>query len=94
MNSLFGSMQAPSSSISRGMRSLLFGLMVIESGCDGTPSDVVASKSMRLSRWAELSPYVGVASYLARSHEKADAVNLDDENVGGVFATAGLATQP
>ncbi len=26
------------------MRSLLFGLIVIESGCDGTPSDVVASK--------------------------------------------------
>ncbi len=26
------------------MRGLLFGLMVMESGCDGTPSDVVASK--------------------------------------------------
>ncbi|MGZ8374292.1 MAG: efflux RND transporter periplasmic adaptor subunit [Nitrospira sp.] len=27
------------------MSGLLFGLMVLESGCDGTPSDVVASKS-------------------------------------------------
>jgi cobalt-zinc-cadmium efflux system membrane fusion protein len=38
-------MRAPSLSISRGMRGLLFSLMVMESGCDGTPNDVVASKS-------------------------------------------------
>lgn len=45
MKGLFDSMRAPSLSISRSMRGLLFGLMVMESGCDGTPNDVGASKS-------------------------------------------------
>jgi cobalt-zinc-cadmium efflux system membrane fusion protein len=31
--------------MSRGLCGLLFGLMVMEAGCDGTPSDVVASKA-------------------------------------------------
>src|SRR6185437_10882975 len=38
-------MRSPSLSISRSMRGLLFGLMVMESACDGTPNDVVASKA-------------------------------------------------
>lgn len=38
-------MRGPSLFISRGMRGFLLGLMVLEWGCDGTPSDVVASKS-------------------------------------------------
>jgi len=41
---LFATMRAPSLSVNRGMRSLLFGLMVMESGCDKTPNEVVASK--------------------------------------------------
>lgn len=45
MKSLFASLRAPSSSISRSLRGLLFGVMVLESACDGTSSDVVASKS-------------------------------------------------
>ena len=44
MKDLFGPMEGPSLSIGWGMRSVLFGLMVMESGCDKTPSDVVASK--------------------------------------------------
>ena len=49
------------------MSGLLFGLMVLESGCDGTPSDVVASKSPvavsapgRITLSAEESSRVGV----------------------------------
>lgn len=46
MKGLFSTSRTPSVSISPGMRGLLLGLMVVmESSCDGTPSDVVASKS-------------------------------------------------
>jgi membrane fusion protein, heavy metal efflux system len=41
---LFCSRRA-SSCIRHGLSGLLLGLIVLESGCDGTPSDVVASKS-------------------------------------------------
>ncbi|TKB91222.1 MAG: efflux RND transporter periplasmic adaptor subunit [Nitrospira sp.] len=44
MKVLFGSRRA-SSCIRHGMSGLLLGLIVLESGCDGTPGDVVASKS-------------------------------------------------
>ncbi len=44
MKALFGSRRA-SSCIRHGLSGLLLGLIVLESGCDGTPSDVVASKS-------------------------------------------------
>ena len=44
MKVLFGSRRA-SSCIRHGLSGLLLGLIVLESGCDGTPSDVVASKS-------------------------------------------------
>ncbi len=57
------------------MSGLLFGLMVLESGCDGTPSDVVASKSSvavstpgRIALSAEESSRVGlVVQPVARS---------------------------
>ncbi len=44
MKILFGSRRA-SSCIRHRLSGLLLGLIVLESGCDGTPSDVVASKS-------------------------------------------------
>ena len=44
MKVLFGSRRA-SSCIRHGMSGLLLGLIILESGCDGTPNDVVASKS-------------------------------------------------
>ena len=57
------------------MSGLLFGLMVLESGCDGTPSDVVASKSPvavstpgRIALSAEESSRVGlIVQPVARS---------------------------
>lgn len=45
--------------------------------------DVVASRDIRLATWAVLSPYAGVSSYLARSHEKSAVVSLADEYEGG-----------
>ncbi|MDK2743201.1 MAG: efflux RND transporter periplasmic adaptor subunit [Nitrospira sp. BO4] len=45
MNVLFDSIRTSSPSVSRGVRGLLLGLMVMEAGCDGTPSDVAASRS-------------------------------------------------
>ena len=74
MKVLFGSRRA-SSCIRHGMSGLLLGLMVMESGCDGTPSDVVASKSPvavstpgRITLSAEESSRVGlVVQPVARS---------------------------
>lgn len=45
--------------------------------------DVVASRDIRLTTWAVLSPYAGVSSYLARAHEKSAVVALKDEYEGG-----------
>ncbi|THJ16994.1 MAG: efflux RND transporter periplasmic adaptor subunit [Nitrospira sp. CG24B] len=74
MKVLFGSRRA-SSCIRHGMSGLLLGLIVMESGCDGTPSDVVASKSPvsvstpgRITLSAEESSRVGlVVQPVARS---------------------------
>jgi hypothetical protein len=52
-------------------------------------AELVASRSLTISRRATLSPYAGVSSYLARAHERTDAVTLSDENVLGAQATAG-----
>jgi hypothetical protein len=54
---------------------------------------VLASKTLTLSRWAELSPYAEVSSYLSTSHEKTTAVNLDDERVLGAQAMVGASMQ-
>lgn len=56
-------------------------------------ADLVASRQVRLARWASLSPYAGVSGYLASSHEKTTAVNLDDERVLGAQANIGAALQ-
>ena len=52
-------------------------------------TDFVVSRAIALSRWASLSPYGSVSWYLARAHEKTNAVSLSDENVFGAQATAG-----
>lgn len=49
MTALFDSIQGSSTCISRGLCGLLLSVLAIESGCDGTPSDVVASKSPAVS---------------------------------------------
>ena len=55
--------------------------------------DVLASRTMELSGWAAVSPYIGFSSYLANSHERSSVVNLDDEHVGGSQAMVGTAVQ-
>jgi hypothetical protein len=56
-------------------------------------ADLLASKTMPLTRWAAVSPYAGASTYLATSHEKSDVVQLDEERVLGVQATVGVAMQ-
>jgi hypothetical protein len=55
--------------------------------------DLIASRTFALSRWASVSPYVGVSSYLSTSHEKTPVVSLDDEHVTGGQAMVGAAVQ-
>lgn len=55
--------------------------------------DLVASREMRLTRWASVSPYVGVSGYLSTSHEKTSAVALENERVAGSQAMAGAVLQ-
>jgi hypothetical protein len=52
-------------------------------------ADVVASRRFALTKWADVSPYVGVSTYLARSHEKSAVVSLDDERALGGQAMVG-----
>lgn len=56
-------------------------------------ADVLVSKSMKLGGWVTVSPYAGVSSYLASSHEKSSVVNLGDERVLGAQASVGAAVQ-
>lgn len=53
--------------------------------------DLLASRDIPLTRWAVLSPYAGISSYLARSHEKTVAVDLNDEYQGDSQVTVGAA---
>jgi hypothetical protein len=55
-------------------------------------ADAVGSRTIRM-RWATVSPYASVSTYLGHSHEKSAAVALDDERVLGVLAAAGAALQ-
>jgi hypothetical protein len=55
--------------------------------------DVLASRKFAVTRWATVSPYVGGSSYLAASHEKTSAVDLDDERVLGVQGMVGATLQ-
>jgi hypothetical protein len=52
-------------------------------------ADVIVSRTMTLSRWATVSPYVGVSGYLSRAHEKTTHVDLADENVFGTRGAVG-----
>ena len=56
-------------------------------------ADLVASKTFAVSRWVAISPYAGVSTYLARSHEKSSVVDLSDENVLGAQATLGVSAR-
>ena len=67
MNARFHAIQPRSSYLNRGLWSVLFSVMILDAGCDGTPSDVVASKEPaavstpgRITLSAEESSRVGV----------------------------------
>ncbi len=55
--------------------------------------DMVASRTVTLSRWAAVSPYVGVSTYLSTSHEKSAVVSLDDERTIGAQSMVGATMQ-
>lgn len=56
--------------------------------------DLLASKKFAvLSDWLSVSSYAGVSTYLSRSHETTDAVNLGDENTPGVRGMVGAVAQ-
>jgi hypothetical protein len=55
--------------------------------------DVVANWKHFAVGPATVTPYVGVATYIASSHEKSNVVNLADENVGSAIGTIGAAVQ-
>lgn len=55
--------------------------------------DLLASREYFASNWASVSPYAGVSTYLSRSHEKTEAVDLRDENVLGVQAMVGAVAR-
>jgi hypothetical protein len=55
--------------------------------------DLVASREIPLTSWAAVSPYAGVSSYFAMSHEKSALVDLDDERVGGSQAMVGAVLE-
>lgn len=56
-------------------------------------ADLVASTRRRLAKWAEVSPYAGVSTFLASSHERSAAVRLRDEHVRGAQGMVGAAVQ-
>jgi hypothetical protein len=53
--------------------------------------DMVASRKLAMTRWATVSPYAGVSTYLATSQEKSSVVNLDNERVLGAQGMIGAA---
>lgn len=55
-------------------------------------ADLVASRRYA-ARWASLSPYAGVSSYLSTSHERTDAVALGDETTVGARAMVGVTSE-
>lgn len=55
--------------------------------------DALASRTVTLSRWAALTPYVGVSTYLSTSHEKSAVVTLEDERTVGAQAMVGATMQ-
>jgi hypothetical protein len=56
-------------------------------------ADLLASRRYAAARWVSVSPYLGVSTYLASSHETTSAVNLSNENVLGVRGTVGAVME-
>jgi hypothetical protein len=75
----------------RGSYSALFGPGDVGFNVIGT--DVVASRTLRVGRWASLSPYAGVSTYITHSYEKSAVVNLATESAVGLQAMGGAVLQ-
>jgi hypothetical protein len=76
------------SASTRGTYSMLFGPEDLKLNTYG--ADALVSREFRLySTWATIAPYAGVSAYLTNSRETTDAVQLDDELVGGTQFMAG-----
>ncbi len=56
-------------------------------------ADLVVSREYKTSGWSSVSPYAGLSTFLATSHEKTAAVELKDENRLGVIGTMGVVAQ-
>ena len=56
-------------------------------------ADAIVSRRFNVSKWLKVSPYAGVSSFLASSHEKSAVVNLADEHVLGGQAMVGAEVQ-
>ena len=56
-------------------------------------ADLVASRSIALKRWATLSPYAVVSTFVGSSHEKSAVTDVADERVLGAQASLGAALQ-
>lgn len=65
----------------------LYGPEDLEFGQVGV--DLLASRTFALNRRVSVSPYAGISSYIARSHETSLVVDLDDEIVPGSMTAVG-----
>ena len=55
--------------------------------------DVVASRTVPLTRWISVAPYAGASGYLASSHENSPVVSLSNEHVLGGQGLLGATVQ-
>jgi hypothetical protein len=56
--------------------------------------ELLASREYSVySDWVSVTPYGGMSTYVARSHETSSVVNLNDESFLGVQAMAGVVAQ-
>ena len=56
-------------------------------------ADLLASRRIGLTRRVAMSPYVGLSTYLASSHEKSAIVTLSNERVLGAHASVGTTLE-
>lgn len=55
--------------------------------------DLLASKSFNLVKWASVSPYAGISTFLSNTHEKSKVVDLKDEHTLGMQGQIGAIAQ-
>ena len=90
-HSLAGSASSPWAAAARATFVSIYGPEDLSFNVVGI--DLLASRSFALRRWAVVSPYAGVSTYLASSHERSSVVTLDNEHVMGAQGMVGAALQ-